>query len=115
MTATGRKIIFVTKSLQDAMTTRSPPLTPDQRHFACCDSHQRLRGGGEGEEVVGLGRGLRSCVGYQCCPVGQSFNGWSCERVYKNGRLLEDGECACPPATVESFNGTCDTRARPDC
>ncbi|KAJ5882879.1 uncharacterized protein N7473_009765 [Penicillium subrubescens] len=33
LTATARKIVFVTKSLEDAMTTRSPPLTPDQRHL----------------------------------------------------------------------------------
>lgn len=97
---------------------KKPSLTPDQRHFACCGPQQRLRGSVEtefhccadGQEVVGSGR-----VGYKCCPSGQTFNGRSCEKVCPNGKLLVNGECACPPGTIESFDGTCEVQTKPDC
>ncbi|KAJ5104439.1 hypothetical protein NUU61_001786 [Penicillium alfredii] len=93
-----------------------PALTPNQRHFACCGVYQQLRGSvdtefhccPEGHDVVGS-RG----VGYKCCPAGQTFNGSFCEKVCQNGKKLVNGECACPPNTVEAYDGSCQVKKAP--
>lgn len=95
-----------------------PALTPDQRYFACCSYGHQLRGSPDtqfhccpqGHEVAGS-----SWTGYQCCPAGETFNGRVCERVCRNGRTLVNGECQCPPGTVDAYDGTCESPKTPEC
>lgn len=97
---------------------QKPSVTPDRRHFACCRYDQQLRGSPDsefhccpvGHEVVGSAQ-----VGYQCCPAGETFNGLSCQKVCKNGRELVNGECICPPGTIDAFDGTCQKKPAPHC
>jgi hypothetical protein len=94
-----------------------PRLTSDKKHVACCLNGQNLVGNkkigfeccAEGHDRVGT-----AATGYRCCPTGQTFDGQVCkekEKVEKscaNGKILVNGECACPPGTKEMEDGTCE-------
>lgn len=87
--------------------------TDDQKYVACCSPDQHLSGTaetafdccGEGHDITGSAK-----TGYTCCPTGQEYDGKICYKpkpVCENGKVLVDGECACPPGTTEAADGTC--------
>ncbi|GKZ28428.1 hypothetical protein AbraIFM66950_007096 [Aspergillus brasiliensis] len=88
-------------------------LSDNKKYAGCCLPGQRLLGSpetafdccAEGHDLAGS-----KDTGYTCCPEGQTYDGDTCqapEPVCENGKVLKNGECACPKGTKEDEDGTC--------
>lgn len=107
----------------DCQTTKTciakgtaPTLTVDKKFFACCVAGLRLLGSPETAfDCCAKGHDLVGCpeTGFHCCPTGSTFDGTTCKEICKNGKVLVDGECACPEGTVDAGDGTCKTKPPP--
>ncbi|KAL5598950.1 hypothetical protein BROUX41_003731 [Berkeleyomyces rouxiae] len=92
-----------------------------RKYVACCSPGELLVGSpdaafaccGEGHDVAGS-----AAAGYDCCPTGQLYDGTKCsppEPVCPNGKILINGECACPANTKEGPDGLCHIHNNDDC
>ncbi|OTA70605.1 hypothetical protein K449DRAFT_393597 [Hypoxylon sp. EC38] len=82
----------------------------DRSFAACCAPGQRLLGSldtafdccADGHVLTGTDR-----TGYRCCPTGLSYDGIRCSALCKNGKVMVDGKCICPPGTAPTADGGC--------
>ncbi|SCV58783.1 related to cysteine-rich secreted protein [Fusarium fujikuroi] len=87
-------------------------ITDDEKHAACCPAPDLLLKGSRATEfhccAAGHDVAGDANVGYQCCPVGDTFDGTVCKPQCTGGKDLDvNGNCVCPTGQEEDNQGFC--------